>query len=175
MNIAVYCSSSNYIDSCYLSIGRPLGRWIAEAGHTLIYGGTFMGLMGEVAKAVEEVGGERIGVNCKTIYEMRDVVIDTHNLLILDTLDERKSKLVELADAHIILPGGFGTLDEASNILALKQIGDNDTPVIFYNVNNFYSPLIAQFSRYYEEKFQKRDFQKAYKFVTSLEELKACL
>lgn len=175
MNIAVYCSSSDVIDIQYLEIGKPLGRWIAEAGHTLIYGGTFMGLMGVVAKAVEEAGGERVGVNCKTIYEMENVVIDPHNLLITDSLDERKAKLVELADAHIILPGGFGTLDEASNILALKQIGDNDTPVVFYNVNDFYSPLIAQFSRYYEGKFQNEDFQKAYKFVANLEELKACL
>lgn len=171
MNIAVYCSSSDAIAEKYFKDAHMLGEAIAKAEHTLLYGGTFMGLMGAVAKANEINGGERIGVICQNIYEMEGVVVDEHNLLITQNLSERKAKLEELADMHIVLSGGFGTLDEALSVLAMKQVGETDSPVVFLSTDGFYTSLQLQFQKYYEEYFAGENFKEAYHFVDSVEEL----
>lgn len=171
MNIAVYCSSSDAIAEKYFEDARFLGEAIANAGHTLLYGGTFMGLMGALAKANKEKGGERVGVICQNICDMEDVVIDEHNLLVTKNLNERKAKLEELADMHIVLPGGFGTLDEALSVLAMKQVGETEAPVVFLSTDGFYTSLQLQFQKYYEEYFAGENFKDAYHFVATVEEL----
>ncbi len=93
MNIAVYCSSSDKISEKYFEVARAVGKIIAEAGHTLLYGGTFMGLMGAVAKANQEEGGERIGIITQGIYEMENMLVDEHNLLLTKNLSLRKAKM----------------------------------------------------------------------------------
>lgn len=175
MNIAVYCSSSDTIAEKYFETARSVGQLIAEAGHTLFYGGTFMGLMGAVAKANEAHGGKRVGVICQKIYEMKDVVIDKRNLLITSSLNERKAKLAELADMHLVLAGGFGTLDEALSILAMKQVGESDAPVVFLNTDGFYEDLQQQFATYYQENFASDTFQKSYRFLSDVADLKGVL
>lgn len=171
MNIAVYCSSSDKIDEKYFREARKVGKLIAEAKDTLLYGGTFMGLMGAVAKENKTYGGFRIGVICKKIVEMEGVILDEENLLVMNTLSQRKAKLAELSDAHIVLSGGFGTLDEALTILAMKQVGESDAPVIFLNTDGFYDSLQLQFQKYYEEQFAGEDFKNAYHFVTIAEDI----
>ncbi len=175
MNIAVYCSSSAQIEEKYFEVARAIGQLIAEAGHTLLYGGTFMGLMGEVAKSNAAKGGERIGIITQGIYEMENMVIDEHNLLITKNLSFRKAKMAELADIHVVLSGGFGTLDEALSILAMKQVGEAAAPVVFINTDGFYKGLEQQFETYYSEQFAKEDFKKAYLFLSGVEELKGVL
>lgn len=171
MNIAVYCSSSDTIAEKYFRDARILGEAIAKSGHTLLYGGTFMGLMGALAKSNEEQGGERIGVICQNICEMENVVIDHHNLLLTESLSERKAKLAELADMHIVLSGGFGTLDEALSILAMKQVGESEASVVFLSTDGFYDALQLQFQKSYDESFAIAGFKEAYRFVHSVEEL----
>lgn len=171
MNIAVYCSSSDAIAEKYFRDARILGEAIAKSGHTLLYGGTLMGLMGALAKSNEASGGERIGVICQNIYDMEDVVVDTQNLLLTENLSERKAKLAELADIHIVLAGGFGTLDEALAILAMKQVGESKAPVVFLSTEGFYTSLQLQFQNYYEGNFAGENFKEAYHFVATIEEL----
>ncbi len=171
MNIAVYCSSSDKIDEKYFNEARLLGEAIAQAGHTLLYGGTFMGLMGAVAKANEANGGERIGIITQGIHDMEEVPVDEHNLLMVPNLSRRKAKMAQLSDMHIVLSGGFGTLDEALSILAMKQVGETDAPIIFLNTDGFYDALQQQFERYYNDSFASAEFKKAYQFVETVAEL----
>lgn len=171
MNIAVYCSSSDAVAEKYVKDARLVGAAIAKAGHTLLYGGTFMGLMGAVAKSNEEHGGERIGVICQSVRSMEGVSVDEYNLLITENLSQRKAKMAELADMHIVLSGGFGTLDEALSILAMKQVGESKAVVVFLSTEGFYSSLQLQFQNYYEGNFAGENFKEAYHFVATIEEL----
>ncbi len=175
MNIAVYCSSSDKISEKYFEVARAVGKMIAEAGHTLLYGGTFMGLMGAVAKANQEEGGERIGIITQGIYEMENMFVDEHNLLLTKNLSLRKAKMAELADLHLVLSGGFGTLDEALSVLAMKQVGETNAPVLFLNTDGFYNALKEQFETYYKEEFANESFKKDYSFLSDVEELKGVL
>ncbi|PVX52650.1 hypothetical protein C7377_0980 [Balneicella halophila] len=171
MNIAVYCSSSDAIADKYFADARKVGKAIAKAGHTLLYGGTFMGLMGALAKENMKYGGKRVGVICEKIIDMEGVVLDDENLLTVETLSLRKAKLVELADAHVVLPGGFGTLDEAMSILAMKQVGESEAPVVFLSTDGFYTSLQLQFQKFYKEFFAGENFKEAYHFINKVEEL----
>ncbi len=175
MNIAVYCSSSDKISEKYFEVACVVGKMIAEVGHTLLYGGTFMGLMGAVAKANQEEGGERIGIITQGIYEMENMLVDEHNLLLTKNLSLRKAKMAELADLHLVLSGGFGTLDESLSVLAMKQVGETDAPIIFLNTDGFYNALQEQFATYYKEQFANESFKKDYLFLSEVEELKGVL
>lgn len=171
MNIAVYCSSSNLISEKYHKVAKTLGEWIVTEEHTLLFGGAMMGLMGTLAKTIEESGGKRIGIISEAIYKMEEVLPDAKGLEIVDTLEERKIKFASLADVHIVLPGGFGTLDEALAILALKQTGENHTPLIFFDVDGFYEDLKMMFDKMYKEAFAPVSFKEHYCFCKNLDEV----
>lgn len=175
MKIAVYCSSSDLIEDKYHEIAVELGKWISEGGHTLIYGGTFMGLMGTLARTVEKKGGERIGIISQSIYEMEGVVVDKKSSEIVKTLEDRKRRFATLADAHIVLPGGFGTFDEAFAILALTQIGENSSPIAFFNISGFYDDLETIFDKIYKESFAPIEFEKKYHFCRSIDDISTYL
>lgn len=175
MNIAVYCSSSNNIPQIYHEQTEALAQWIVAHEHTLVYGGTLMGLMGTLARTIKELNGNRIGIINQSIYEMKEVVPDTDALEVVDTLASRKDKFITLADVHLVLPGGFGTFDEVFSVLALKQIGENQTPVLFFNINNYFQGLRLMFDKIYQEKFAPEEFRKKYCFCNTITELDNCL
>lgn len=120
MNICVFCSSSNQIDRCYIAAAQELGRTIAECGHTLIFGGYDMGLMGETAKATVSAGGKVIGVTTAGLSAKGRSVVTGIQELQTENLSKRKETMVSLSDAFITMPGGIGTLDEFS-ALSRKQ------------------------------------------------------
>ncbi len=175
MKVAVYCSSSDNIAPKYVKAAQELGKLLADRGHTLLYGGTFMGLMGAVAKASRDNGGDRMGIVSQSIYEMEDVILDTHNMELVPNLQIRKSRLAELADVHIALAGGFGTLDEISGVLAMKQVNELDAEIVLVNTDNFYQKAMELFEHYYQEGFAPHSFKKAYKIVNTVSELEAFL
>ena len=110
MNIVVYCGSGSGDDPRFTEAACELGTWIAEAGHSLVYGGSSIGLMGEVSRAALDAGGAVIGVEPRFFIEMG---VEQHNLtelIVVETMSERKAKMIELGDAFVALPGGMGTL-----------------------------------------------------------------
>ena len=141
MNIAVYCGSSAGSKEAYTIGAVALGMWIAENGHTLVYGGARGGLMGTIANSVLSNGGKVIGV----LPQVESIQNRRHQFLTeyIDTKDmaERKAKMIELADAYIALPGGPGTLDELSDIISLQRLHINENPCILYDIDGFYQPL----------------------------------
>lgn len=167
--ICVFCSSSSAVDEVYFEAARNLGKAIAGQGWGLVYGGSDVGLMGAVARAVHLHGGTVVGIIPQTIHA-RGIAYETADeLLITKDLRERKAEMERRADAFIAMPGGFGTLEEIVEVLTLKQLQTHAKPILFLNTNGFYDPLITLFEHYYQQQFAKPDTRKLYHVATDVE------
>ena len=160
--VTVYCSSSRQLAPVYTAEAEVLGRLIAQRGHTLVYGGGNIGLMGALARAALAEGGQVTGVILKDFLD-RGYAQDGHEMHVVTDMRARKQGLEELGDAYIALPGGFGTIEEVSEVLALKQLGFHAKPIIFVNTNGFFSPLLRLFDRAFEEAFIHERFRDVYR------------
>ncbi len=141
--ICVFCGSSDRIQEPYLQAAKKMGHAIAERGLTIVYGGGGTGLMGALADAALEGGSKVIGILPKTFNNPVLAHQYLSELLIVETMHERKAKMIDLADAFIALPGGFGTLEELFEILTWAQIGLHTHPVGILNTNAYFDPLLA--------------------------------
>jgi uncharacterized protein (TIGR00730 family) len=141
MNICVYCSASTTLPQDYIDMARELGTAIAAGGHTLVYGGASIGLMGEVARAAKAGGGFVIGIIPKALVD-RELAFDAcDELIVVETMRERKGLMDARADAFIALPGGIGTLEEVFEIMTQRQLGLTTRPLVLVSQNDFYLPL----------------------------------
>ena len=151
--IALYCGSRMGNKPIYQEQAVLLAKTLAEAGFGAVYGGASIGLMGQVADTVMQFGGEVVGV----IPEfMLDYEIANHNLTelhIVESMHVRKAMMAERASAFIALPGGLGTFEEILEIATWSQLGQHQKPMILFNVNGFYEPLIAQMDHAVQEGF----------------------
>lgn len=145
MNIAVYCSSSDQLSSEYYHQAEQLGEWIAENNHTLVYGGSRLGLMESVARGVKMTGGHIIGVLPYIIKERNLVSQYIDETIFCEDLTERKKIMMEKSEIFIVMPGSIGTLDEAFSVMAQHIIGINSKMVIFWNINGFWNELFKFF------------------------------
>jgi uncharacterized protein (TIGR00730 family) len=152
-NVCVYASSSSLLDNIYTEAAAELGRALAKRGWGLVFGAGAHGLMGATARGAAEAGGVTIGVVPEKM-DVDGVVYDNcTELFVTRTMRERKALMEEKADAFIALPGGFGTFEELLEIIALRQLGYHQKPVVILNVNGYYDALIAQFDRAVEQRF----------------------
>ena len=143
MNIAVYCSSRNDLPQVYVNMAEMLGTWIGTNGHTLVYGGVNAGLMHITAQAVHDTGGKVLGIIPEFFIHRADVLND--ELITTRDLNDRKSRMIAMADAFVILPGGIGTIDEWISTLAQLTISDNDNRgIIVANHEGMYDGTIRQ-------------------------------
>ncbi len=143
MNIAVYCSSSNNIAEKYTDEARKLGEWISENGHTLVFGGATGGSMSAVSEGAYSRNGKIIGVIPEAVIRMNRKSPYCSELIICDTMDERKKNMKLLSDAFVILPGSFGTLDEYFDVLASGIVGEHHKPCIVVNQDGYYQTLFS--------------------------------
>jgi hypothetical protein len=164
MNICVFCSSSNLLKQIYVDEAFALGRLIGSKKYGLVYGGTNVGLMNEVARSVKLAGGKALGVIPKLISDFGIAASYLDELIITPDMSERKKLLREKSDAFIALPGGFGTLEEVLEVITLKQLGYHNKPIVFINTNSYYNHLIDQFELSYQDQFAKSDYKKLYYF-----------
>ncbi|MGE0820931.1 MAG: TIGR00730 family Rossman fold protein [Candidatus Binatia bacterium] len=169
LSLTVYCASSKRVAQHYLDVATALGRLIAQRGHTLIYGGGNMGLMGAVAQAALTHGGRVRGVILAEFIE-RGYAHDGHEMHSVDDMRSRKRGLDEFGDAYIALPGGFGTLEEILEMISFKQLGFHHKPVVFINTNNYFEGLLQQFARGFAEAFIHERFCDLYTVVSTPEE-----
>ena len=141
--VAVFCGASAGTDTIYAQTGVQLGRELALRNIGIVYGGAKIGVMGAVADGALQAGGKVIGV-IPHFLRTREVAHDTLTQLILvDSMHERKTRMHDLSDGFIALPGGFGTMEELFEILTWGQLGLHTKPIGLLNVNGFYDPLIA--------------------------------
>jgi uncharacterized protein (TIGR00730 family) len=144
-SICVYCSSSNAIADAYPPIAERLGRELARRGHGLVYGGGAVGLMGVLARAAHEDGARVTGVIPSKLQDREGIAYDADELVVTDTMRERKKIMFRRADAFVVLPGGYGTLEEFMEVLTLKQLGYHDRPIALLNVDGFFDTLLSFF------------------------------
>lgn len=151
--IAVYCGSSLGAHEIYKEQAIALGKFLAKNNITLIYGGASVGIMGTIADTILSEGGEVIGV-IPTLLEQREIAHKGLTQLIrVETMHERKAKMMELADGFIALPGGPGTLEEFFEVFTWNQIGILQKPCGVLNINGYYNKLIELFDHMVREKF----------------------
>ncbi len=141
--LAVYCGSSAGTDPAFAATARALGEEMARRGIGLVYGGGRLGLMGIVADAVLEAGGEAYGVIPQALIDLEVAHRGLTQLDIVTTMHERKARMTELTDAFIALPGGIGTLDELFEAWSWNALGYHAKPFAILNVGGFWDALVT--------------------------------
>jgi uncharacterized protein (TIGR00730 family) len=141
--ICVFCGSATGSDPDVAANARALGRLLAERGIGLVYGGASIGLMGTVADACLDAGGEVTGIIPKTLLKREVAHTGLTKLVVVESMHNRKAMMAALSDAFITLPGGFGTFEEVLEMITWNQLGIVKKPIILVNVNGFYDGLDA--------------------------------
>ncbi|HYG17816.1 MAG TPA: TIGR00730 family Rossman fold protein [Ohtaekwangia sp.] len=171
MNICVFCGSSVGIKSAFADAAKHLGRLMAEKKHTLIYGGGNIGLMGILADAVMEHGGEVVGVIPDFLLQREVGHRGITRLEVVTTMHARKNRMAELSHAFIALPGGWGTLDELAEILTWRQLGLIQHPIAVLNTLQFFNPLLSQMEHMASMGFLRDDYRAHFTVEESAERL----
>lgn len=151
--VCVFCGSSDRVPADYLETARAVGQAIARRGMTLVYGGGGTGLMGAVADGALDLGGRVIGILPRLFDTSALRHAGLQELRLVDSMHERKAAMVELGEAFVALPGGFGTLEELFEVLTWAQIGLHSRPVGLLNANAYFTPLLAWMERAAAEGF----------------------
>ncbi|MGN7408661.1 TIGR00730 family Rossman fold protein [Sporosarcina sp. SAFN-010] len=158
-SLAVFCGSSTGIDSGFIEHAEKFGEELANNNKTLIYGGAQVGCMGALADATLHSRGKVIGViprKLKAVEIAHDQLTELH---VVNTMHERKSKMAELADGFVALPGGAGTLEEWFEVFTWSQLGYHAKPCGLLNVNNFFDPLISMIDHTIEQGFMNKNYR----------------
>ena len=171
MRVAVYCSAKNAIPAEYLALGDALGAWLAQQGHTTVYGGATGGLMTRVSEAAKAAGGKVIGVIPPRIIAAGRQASNCDELIQVANMSERKQIIRSNTDVIVCLPGSYGTLDEMMDATSSGIVGEHHTPLFVLNYKGFYEPLKQQIALMKQLQFIPE--QEAYKpeFVDTLDEL----
>lgn len=154
-SVCVFCGSSSGFHPIYEKAAYKLGKLIAEENITLIYGGGSVGLMGVLADSVMEHKGEVIGIIPKFLYDKEVGHDELTELIIVESMHERKQKMAELAHGFIAMPGGIGTMEELFEIFTWSQLGLIKKPIALFNVNNFYDDITKFLDKMVKEGFLK--------------------
>lgn len=141
-SVCVYCGSRPGADPAFAEVADQVGRWIGAHGGQLVYGGGRSGLMGVVADATLAAGGRVVGVIPRALVEREHAHRGCTELLIVDTMHERKRLMAERADAFLALPGGIGTFEEFFEAWTWRQLGYHDKPIGLLNQNGYYDALL---------------------------------
>lgn len=161
-NVCVYSSSSDILSDIYYQEARELGILMAQSGFNLIYGGGAVGTMWANAKAVKEFGGKVIGVIPEKLHEICPKNKDCDELFVTKCMRSRKEKLDQLSGAVIALAGGFGTLEELSEMIEQKHLGYNNKAIVILNTDGFYDKLLGFFETIIFQKFANEESRELY-------------
>jgi hypothetical protein len=160
--ICVFCGSSFGTDPAFREAARAIGSGIAKMGYSLVFGGGGLGLMGEVAKAVLEGGREIQGIMPAFLQALEPAVSSQEKLIITPHMQERKTLMLQMSDAFIVLPGGLGTFDEFFEVATEAQLGVHAKPIIVVNVQGYFDPLDALLHATIDAGFAKEAILKLY-------------
>jgi len=161
-SVCVFCGSRLGNDKVYSDAAYAFGKLLAEKNLTMIYGGAKVGMMGALADGVLENGGKAIGV-LPVFFQEKEIVHDNlDELILVNSMHERKVKLIDMSDAFVALPGGFGTLDELAEVLTLTQLGKYKKPMGFLNTNGFFDHLLHFFDAMHTNEFIKKEHLQLY-------------
>jgi hypothetical protein len=151
--ICVYCGSGPGLNPAYAEAARTLGRAMAVSEIGLVYGGGSLGLMGEISRSVLEHGGHVTGIIPEFLSTRERMLKDVQELIVTQSMHERKQIMFEKSDAFVALPGGVGTLEELVEQLTWSQLGQHSKPVILGDIDGFWEPLLSLVQHMREEAF----------------------
>lgn len=154
-SIAVFCGSSAGLNPIYTEVTRQLGEILAAQQIKLVYGAGNVGLMGVVADACLAKGGKVIGTIPKFLEEKEVAHYGITELIVTETMHERKQKMADIVEGIIVLPGGIGTMDEFFEIFTWQQLGLHNNPIGLLNINGFYDHLLQHLAKMTQEGFLK--------------------
>ena len=176
MNICLYGASSTELDARYLDAAYDLGRRIAAGGHTMVYGGGAQGVMGAAARGVVDGGGALVGIAPTFFKKAPSVLFDGCSEFIdTKTMAERKTLMMQRADAFVMAPGGIGTYEEFFEVLTLKQLGRHNPAIAVLNTGGFYDSLQSFVRSAMERRFIRPACLQIYALLPTPEETLAYL
>jgi len=170
-SLCVFCGSQAGNDPVYAAAAVDLGKTIARAKLRLIYGGGGRGLMGELARAALGAGGEVVGIMPRFLREREVQQEGLSKLILTETLTERKLLMTELSDAIAVLPGGFGTLDELTEILSWRNLNVIHKPIVLIDTAKFWAPFFALIDHAVKTDFASVGIKANYKVVTAIRDV----
>jgi len=166
-SICVFCGSSPGAKPAYAEAARQLGQLLGESGYRLVFGGGAVGLMGEVARAARASGAPVIGVLPAFLRSLEPPLKSAEELIVTPDLQQRKARMLALADAFVILPGGLGTLDEYFEVITSTQLRVHAKPIIVVNLEDYFDPLKALLGRVVEQGFARMEIGSYHEFVAT--------
>lgn len=164
-SICVFSSSSDELDDVYFDHAQRLGELIGSGGDTLVYGGGKIGLMGRMAVAVQRTGGRVVGVIPESMKTVELAYYEADELVVTETMRQRKHVMDQRADAFVAMAGGFGTLEELAEVIALKLLKFHDKPIVIMNTNGFYDKMLELFEQFVQKRFAKQKYLALYDVV----------
>lgn len=171
-SVCVYCGSSSTTPDVYKNGARDLGKIFAQENVRLVYGGAEVGLMGIIADSVIENHGRVTGIITQQLDEFERGNTNITELIVVDSMHERKRMMFEHSDAFVVLPGGFGTLDEIFEIITWRQLRLHSKPIVFVDINDYWSALFSTFvDHMIKEKFIRPEHKDFYRIVKKIEDV----
>ena len=164
MKICIFGAASNEIDHEYIRLVEDFGETLAKRGHTLVFGAGNNGLMGAAARGVTKGGGTIYGVIPEFFKNeaIEQIYRNCTELIYTETMAQRKTKMEELADAFVIVPGGIGTFEEMFEVLTLKQLNRHEKAIAVYDINGYYADLDRMLEKGFHGRFIRQDCRALY-------------
>jgi uncharacterized protein (TIGR00730 family) len=169
--VCVFCGAQNAVPPQHLDMATHFGNLLGKAGRTLVYGGGDCGLMGRVANGTIESGGKVVGVFPRGLRRIEVEHKGLSKMFIVDTMHERKQIMYDHADVFVVLPGGFGTMDEMFEIITWKQLSIHAKPVIIFNYEGYWDHLLGLMDHMIATGFARPETRALYQSVNTLDEL----
>lgn len=169
--VAVFCGASNAAPKKHLDLGAELGREMARHQIRLVYGGGDCGIMGAVANAVMANGGKVTGVFPESLKNIENEHQSLTEIIMVETMHQRKELMYQRSEAFVILPGGFGTMDEMFEILTWKQLLMHEKPIYIVNHDSYWSHLVALMENIIDQGFADKSMRDHYTVVGNVPEL----
>ena len=169
-SLTIYCSSSNLLEKKYYDLTIKIGEFLAEKNISIVYGGGSVGLMGKISESAIKAGGKVIGIIPKFLDSKEIIDRNITKLIIVDNMSERKKKLFDYGDAYLILPGGSGTIEEATEVISWKLLDIHKKDIIIFNYENYWDNLIKMYDLAKDKKFGNKNLQNICKHVDNFEQ-----
>lgn len=169
--VCVFCGAQNAVPKAHLEEGATFGRLLAEKDISLVYGGGDCGVMGAVANSVLKNKGKVIGVFPVSLRHIESEHQNLTEIIMVQGMHERKQTMFDHSDAIVVLPGGFGTMDEMFEILTWKQLRFHDKPVVIFNHLGYWDPLVSLMDNIINTGFARGETRGLYKVAETLDEV----
>jgi uncharacterized protein (TIGR00730 family) len=169
--VCVFCGARNDVPQTYLDAGKTFGAELARRGVRLVYGGGDCGVMGAVANSVLKNKGLVTGVFPRSLKNLESEHASLSEIIMVESMHERKRIMFERSDAIVVLPGGFGTMDEMFEIITWKQLKFHEKPVVILNHEGYWKPLVALMENIITTGFAREETRTLYKVVDSIDDV----